>query len=353
MKFVDSSKVYVQAGNGGHGCLSFRRERFRPKGGPDGGDAGRGGNVVLVGDVQMESLASFSHHPRLTAENGQHGRHNNQSGKDGPDLIVRVPVGTLIVDAETGAVLHDLNEGEKEFVAAKGGRGGRGNAQFATATNRVPRRAERGERGESRWLRLELKLLADVGLVGLPNAGKSALISKMSSASPRIAEYPFTTTRPHRGVVRDDVFRNFIVVDTPGLIANAHQGRGLGTRFLRHIERAKLLVHVLDATRHPGHNPVEDYDLVMGELRAFRPSLAAKLQLVAINKVDALETPRSLTSFEKTFAEKGIPSFSVSALTGEGLRPLIAEMTRLLEESNAMTNEDVSCEKGEHSKECS
>jgi len=333
MKFVDSVKVHLQGGKGGNGCLSFRRQRFRPKGGPDGGDGGRGGNVILVSDPQITSLMDLSHHPRLIAENGQHGRKNNQSGRSGKDLIVPVPLGTLVVDPKTGGVLQDLNEKEKRFVATRGGRGGRGNAQFATAVDRTPRRAEDGKRGEDRWLKLELKLLADVGLVGLPNAGKSTLISKISSARPQVADYPFTTTSPNLGVVRDDDSRSFVVVDMPGLIEGAHQGCGLGTRFLRHIERARLLVAVLDITRLPDHSPLEDHGIIVGELKAFSPLFQEKPQIVAINKVDLLDCLRPLEEIEKAFAERGIPTVSISALTGQGLRTLISKMARQLEQS--------------------
>jgi GTP-binding protein len=338
MKFVDSVKVYAKAGNGGNGCLSFRRERFRPRGGPDGGDAGRGGDVIFVGDAQMTSLLDLSYHPQLIAENGQQGRRNNQSGRNGKDLTVRVPVGTQVIDPETGTVLEDLNEAEKRFVAVRGGTGGRGNAQFASSTNQTPRRAEQGQEGERRWLRLELKLLADVGLVGLPNAGKSTLISRISSASPRVADYPFTTTSPYLGVVEDEDSRNFVVADMPGLIENAHQGCGLGTRFLRHVERTGLLVHVLDATRLPDHSPIEDYQIIVAELKAFSPLLGEKPQIVAINKVDLLETLQPLEAVEREFAERGIRAFSISALRGEGLSPLVSEMSRQLEESRSTSH---------------
>jgi len=347
MKFIDKVKVYVQAGNGGNGCLSFRRERFCPRGGPDGGNAGRGGNVILISDAQMTSLLDLSYHPRLIAENGQQGRGSNQSGRSGKDLIVRVPVGTLVIDAKTGKVLDDLNEEEKRFVAARGGRGGRGNAQFVTSSNQAPRRAEKGEEGERRWLGLELKLLADVGLIGRPNVGKSTLISKISSASPRIADYPFTTTSPGLGVVIVDEAGTFTVADTPGLIKNAHQGYGLGTDFLRHIERTGLLVHILDITRLPDHTPLEDYQMIMGELKAFSPMLGEKPQIIAINKVDLLESPGSLEAVERAFAERGIRAFAISALTGQGLGLLVSEMARQIEELRSTTSGRDSFEKQE------
>jgi len=335
MKFVDSVKVYLQAGNGGKGCVSFRTGRFHPKGGPDGGDGGRGGNVTFVSNGQMTSLLDLSYHPRLIAENGEPGRGNNQSGRSGKDLIVRVPMGTLVIDGKTGDLLDDLDRDQSRSLAARGGRGGRGNAQFATPASRTPRRAETGGTGERRWLRLELKLLSDAALIGGPNVGKSTLISKVSSARPRIADYPFTTTSPALGVVRYDDLRSFTVVDTPGLIENAHRGHGLGVRFLKHIERTGLLVHVLDITRLPDHNPFEDYQLIMDELRAFNPQLVEKPQIVVINKVDLIESVRLLEEAERAFSGRGIRTFPISALTGKGLRPLIREMAGQLEKSKS------------------
>ncbi len=331
MKFVDHVRVYVKGGRGGIGSVSFRKERFHPKGGPDGGDGGRGGDVIFLSDPQTRSLLDLSYHPRLTAENGQQGRGNNQSGRGGKDLIVRVPVGTLVLDAKTGTALQDLDGVEKRFVAAKGGRGGRGNAQFATSVDRAPRRADQGEEGEERWLALELKLLADVSLIGRPNTGKSTLLSRISSARPRIADYPFTTTSPNLGAVRYDDFKSFIVADIPGLIENAHQGCGLGTGFLRHVERTSLLVHVLDITRILDRGPLEDYRVVMEEVKAFNPRLGEKLQIVAMNKVDLLDCPRPAEEAGGVFAERGISAFPISALTGEGLSSLVSEMGRQLE----------------------
>jgi GTP-binding protein len=330
MKFIDNVKIYVQAGNGGNGCLSFRRERFRPRGGPDGGDAGKGGDVILIGDLQMTSLFSLSYRPRLIAGNGEHGGRNKQSGRSGKDLVVSVPVGTQVIDSGTGAVLEDLNEAEKTFVAAKGGKGGRGNAQFATSINRAPRWTEKGQEGERRSIKLELKLLTDVGLVGLPNAGKSTLISKISSATPRIADYPFTTTSPNLGVRMDEDSERFVIADMPGLIKNAHQGCGLGTGFLKHLERSRLLVHVLDGTRLPDHSPLEDYQTVMDELTTFSPQLGTMPHIVAINKIDLLKTQQSLKRAERVFAERGVRAFSISALRGQGLSPLVNEMARRL-----------------------
>ncbi len=339
MKFVDSAKVYLQAGNGGNGCVSFRTGRFHPRGGPDGGDGGRGGSVIFVSNAQMTSLLDLVYHPRLIAENGQPGRGSNQSGRSGKDLIVRVPMGTLVVDAKTGDLLHDLDRNQERFVAARGGRGGRGNAQFATPANRAPRRGETGETGERRWLKLELKLLADAALIGGPNVGKSTLISRVSSARPRIADYAFTTTSPTLGVVWYDDFRSFTVVDTPGLIENAHRGHGLGVRFLKHVQRTGLLVHVLDITRLPDHSPLEDYQVVIDELRAFDLRLVEKPQIVAINKVDLLEGVQPLEEVVRVFSNRGIRAFPISALTGQGLSPLIREMARQLDTSKFTVKE--------------
>lgn len=347
MKFVDGAKAYVRAGDGGNGCVSFRKKRFQPKGGPDGGDGGRGGNVIIISDDRVTSLTDLSHRARLTAENGHQGRGNNQSGKSGKDLIVRVPVGTMVIDSKTGNVLEDLREGKKRFLAARGGRGGRGNAKFATSTDRAPRRADKGEKGEDRWLRFELRLVVDIGLIGRPNTGKSTIISKISSANPRIAEYPFTTTSPNLGVVKYEDFKDFIVVDIPGLVENAHKGYGLGIGFLKHVERTELLVHVVDVTRVLDPNPLEDYELIMRELDAFDPMLREKPQIVAINKVDLLECSQHLEETERAFAEKGVRTFPISALTGKGLSTLIDEMARQLAELRSVAKERESFEKKE------
>jgi GTP-binding protein len=337
MKFIDNVKVFLRGGDGGSGCLSFRRERFRPKGGPDGGDGGKGGDVVFVSDVQVESLIHLLYHPHLVAENGQRGRQNRQSGRSGKDLLIRVPVGTRLIDPETDHLLDDLDTDQKRFVAARGGRGGRGNAQFATAVERTPRRFEKGKRGEEGWLRLDLRLLVDVGLVGPPNTGKSSLIARISSVRPRIADYPFTTTSPNLGVVRGKAFTSFVVADTPGLIENASRGAGLGTGFLKHIERAVLLVYVLDISRLPNRTPIEDYETTVTELRTFDRVLGKKKEIAAINKVDLLESPDVLTQFERAFADRGISTFSVSALTGQGISELVGELSRHVNVQESLT----------------
>jgi len=345
MKFIDNVKVFLRGGDGGSGCLSFRRERFRPKGGPDGGDGGHGGDVIFVSDVQVGSLIDLLYHPHLIAESGQPGRQNRQSGRSGKDLVVRVPVGTRLIDPETGHVLDDLDTEQKKFVAARGGRGGRGNARFATAVQRVPRRFEKGKRGEERWLRLDLRLRVDVGLVGPPNTGKSSLIARISSVRPHVADYPFTTIFPNLGVVRGKAFTRFVVADTPGLIENASRGAGLGTGFLKHIERALLLVYVLDITRLPDHTPIEDYETTVTELRAFDRVLGQKKEIAAINKVDLLESPDVLTQCERAFAKRGISTFSISALTGQGISELVDEMSRHVNMQERATAEREAIEK--------
>ena len=339
MKFVDNVKVFLRGGDGGSGCLSFRRERFRPKGGPDGGDGGKGGDVIFISDAQVGSLIDLLYHSQLIAQKGQQGRRNKQSGRSGEDLVIRVPVGTLVIDPETGAVLDDLDTDQRKFVGTRGGRGGRGNAHFATAAVRVPRRFEKGKNAEERWLRLDLRLPADVGLVGPPNTGKSTLISRISSARPRIADYPFTTTSPNLGVVRGDDFTSFVVVDMPGLIKNAHRGAGLGAGFLKHIERATLLVHVLDITCFPDRTPLEEYETTLAELMAFDPRVGEKKQIAAINKIDLIESPDRLKEFEQAFVRRGIPTCSISAMSGQGINELTGQIGRHLRRQESLAKE--------------
>ena len=286
MKFVDEAKILVWAGNGGNGCLSFRRERYIPKGGPDGGNGGKGGDVILLADTQLATLLDFSYPQQFCASKGAHGKGKDQTGKNGEDLIIRVPVGTLVRDDQTGEVLEDFVFDGQQFVAAKGGRGGRGNARFATPTQRAPRRADKGEEGEQCWLRLELKLLADVGLLGYPNVGKSTLLSKISSARPKIADYPFTTLVPNLGIVVRKERRPFVVADILGLIEGASRGAGLGLTFLRHVERTKLLIHLLDISEGPSRDPITDFRALNNELKAYQPSLQEKQQILALNKIN-------------------------------------------------------------------
>lgn len=321
----------VQGGDGGNGCVSFRREKFIPKGGPDGGDGGKGGDVILQADGQLSTLLDLTYLQHFRAQKGSHGKGKNQTGKDGEDLIVRVPVGTLIRDAETGEVLQDLIFDGQRFIAARGGRGGRGNAKFATPTHRTPRHAEKGEKGEVRWLRLELKLLADVGLIGYPNVGKSTLLSKISSAKPKIADYPFTTLVPNLGVVRREEGRSFIVADIPGLIEGASHGGGVGLTFLRHIERTRLLVHLVEVSEEKNRSPIRDFETLNKELKAYHPSLAEKKQLVVLNKIDLPHVRERAEEIRNQFNRIGYSLHLISGKTGEGVGELIELLAKLLD----------------------
>jgi GTP-binding protein len=325
--FVDEVDLHVKAGDGGKGCLSFRREKFVPRGGPDGGNGGNGGSVFLVADPHRNTLVHFRFNPEHTAERGRNGEGGNRAGRDGRDLEVPVPVGTLVFarNDETGELeqLADLTEAGQRLLVAKGGRGGLGNAAFATSTNRAPRKTQPGEKGESRRLHLTLKLLADVGLVGYPNAGKSTLISRVSSAHPKIAGYPFTTLTPHLGVVSLSGDRSFVVADVPGLIEGAHAGHGLGHQFLRHIERTKVLVHLVDVSGASGRDPVEDLETIRRELALYDPELMAKPQLVAANKIDAVDDAARVSGLEKRAKKLKLPIFRTSGVTGEGVAALL------------------------------
>lgn len=330
--FVDQVHIVVKAGKGGNGCVSFRRESKVPRGGPDGGRGGDGGSVLLVSETNLNSLVYFRFHPINRAKNGKPGEGSNRQGKRGEDIILRVPVGTIVREEGREEILHDfLTQGEA-FVAAKGGKGGRGNASFATSTHQVPREFQPGRPGEEKNLFLELKIIADIGLVGFPNVGKSTLISGISAARPVIADYPFTTLTPNLGVVDAGGSRRFVVADIPGLIEGAHEGHGLGIRFLKHIERTKLLVHLLDVSPATGRDPVDDYAVVMKELEAYGPALAARPKIIVANKTDALGGRRSrLDRVRRLAAKEGVPFFAISALTGKGLKELAAGMARALE----------------------
>ncbi len=331
--FVDEVKIRVQGGRGGNGCVSFRREWGVPRGGPDGGRGGRGGNVYIVADERVKSLAYFRFHPLNRAKNGGHGQGSNRQGKAGKDLILKVPVGTVVKDAASGEILYDFLHGGDKFLAARGGRGGRGNASFATPTNRAPREAEPGLPGEERELILELKLIADVGLIGFPNTGKSTLISRISAARPKIADYPFTTLSPNLGVVDIDDSRSFVVADIPGLIEGAHLGHGLGINFLRHIERTKLLVHLVDVSPYSGRDPVEDYYVILEELKAYNPDLLKRKQILVANKIDLLTEDKSrLRRLENLAHLEKLPFLAISALTGKGVKKLVATIASELEE---------------------
>src|ERR1700758_3292243 len=286
--FIDEAKIRVKAGDGDNGCMAFRREKYVPRGGPSGGDGGKGGDVWMESSERHNTLVHFRFNPEYKAGRGRHGEGANKTGRDGEDILLKVPVGTIVYDEETGEKVHDFSRPDERVVIARGGRGGRGNAQFATSTHQAPREHEEGREGEDRKFRLELKLLADVGLVGFPNAGKSTLISRISAARPKIADYPFTTLTPNLGVVKLSDDRSFVVADVPGLIEGAHRGLGLGHQFLRHLERTKVLVHLVDVSGASGRNPADDLDVVRRELELFQPTLAAKPQLVAANKLDAV-----------------------------------------------------------------
>lgn len=318
--FYDQAKIYVKSGDGGDGCVAFRREKYIPHGGPAGGDGGKGGDVTLMVSAHLNTLYRFSRQRHFKAERGQHGRGKNQTGANGAEMVVEVPPGTVVRDADTGELLADLTEPGERFVAAQGGRGGRGNARFATATNQAPRMAERGEPGQERWLELELKLLADVGLVGLPNAGKSTLLAAVSAARPKIADYPFTTLQPNLGVVVLDDFTSMVLADIPGLIEGASLGAGLGHEFLRHIERTRLLIHLLDGA---GEDPLEAFDAINAELAAFDERLAAKPQIVAFNKMDLDRAQDVWLLVRGELQGRGYEVLAISGLTRMGTRELL------------------------------
>ena len=335
--FVDEVDIHVEAGNGGKGCLAFRREKFVPRGGPSGGDGGHGGSVYVVASPHINTLINFRFHPEFSAERGEHGMGSNRTGHGGADLDLAVPIGTLVYEKTADPdqplrLVADLAEEGQKVLVAKGGRGGLGNARFATSTNRAPRKVQPGEAGEIKDLRLELKLLADVGLVGFPNAGKSTLISRISAARPKIADYPFTTLTPNLGVVRLSDERSFVVADVPGLIEGAHRGLGLGHQFLRHLERTKVLVHLVDVSGASGRDPVEDLDTVRRELELFQPTLAAKPQIVAANKIDAIDPSQSdaIAALEHRAGALDLPLLHVSAATGQGIPELLEAMWRRL-----------------------
>jgi GTPase len=340
MRFVDEVRIRVEAGDGGRGCMSFRREKYVPRGGPNGGDGGDGGNVVLAVDAGLSTLLDLSYPQHLRAGRGEHGRGKDQHGARGTDLVLRVPPGTLVHDADTDELLADLRAPGERAVVARGGRGGRGNMHFATPTNRAPRRAEPGTPGERRALRLELRVLADAGLVGFPNVGKSTLIRAVSAARPRVADYPFTTLVPHLGVVRIDDEWSFVLADVPGLIAGAHEGHGLGTRFLRHLARTAVLVHLLDVSGIEGRDPLADFDAINRELALASPALAAKPQIVAAGKLDLAETRERLPVVRRAFAARGIELHAVSGATGAGTGELMRVVGRAVREARAAARED-------------
>ncbi len=319
---VDEAKIHVEAGGGGNGCMAFRREKYVPRGGPSGGDGGNGGSVYLESTAHLNTLLKFRFNKEFRARRAGHGEGSNRHGKNSQDLVIRVPVGTMVYDNATGDKLVDFITEGMRFLVAKGGRGGRGNARFATSTNQAPRRADPGTPGEERDLRLELKLLADVGLVGFPNAGKSTLISRLSAARPRIADYPFTTLEPSLGVVAVDDEESFVMADIPGLIAGAHQGKGLGDRFLKHVERTRLLLHLVDVAEFTGRDPIEDYNVILRELESFSPEVAKKPMLMVASRVDAVGDSNRLFALREFCREQNRPLYEISSVTGEGLDEL-------------------------------
>lgn len=323
--FVDEIDIFVKGGDGGAGCVSFRREKYVPRGGPDGGDGGDGGSVFLEVDHSITTLLDYHYRRHYTAERGQHGKGANKHGRSGADTVLRVPLGTVVFERDGRRPLGDLTIPGERLLVARGARGGRGNARFTSATNRAPRRADLGRAGEERWIHLELKLLADVGVIGFPNAGKSTLVSRVSAARPKIADYPFTTLEPTLGIVRVDEHRSFVIADVPGLIAGAADGKGLGHRFLRHVERTRLLIHLIDLDPASGRDPVEDYRTIHDELRAYSEELATRPQIVAANKVELPGTEQRRAELEHFCAAEGLPFHAVSALTGLGLSTLVQE----------------------------
>ncbi|HEU4366613.1 MAG TPA: GTPase ObgE [Methylomirabilota bacterium] len=332
--FVDEIDIFVKGGDGGAGCVSFRREKFAPRGGPDGGDGGSGGSVYLEADPALATLLDFRYKRHYHAERGQHGEGSNRHGAGGDDLVVRVPLGTVVTDRDSGEPIGDLTVPGQRVLAVRGTRGGRGNARFSSSTNQAPRRADLGRPGAERWLHLELKLLADVGVIGFPNAGKSTLVSRVSAAKPRIGDYPFTTLTPALGIVRVDADRTFVIADLPGLIPGASEGRGLGHQFLRHTERTRLLLHLLDLDPATGRDPLDDLRVIDAELAAYSPALAARPQLVVANKTDVADgDPAAAAALERVrrcCAGAGRPFHAISAATGRGVGELLRDVASRL-----------------------
>ncbi|CAG37319.1 GTPase ObgE [Desulfotalea psychrophila] len=321
MAFVDEAKFFVKAGDGGNGCVSFRREKFVPKGGPNGGDGGKGGDVIMVASSKVQSLIDFRYRSHFKAERGVHGQGRDMHGRGGKDCYMDIPVGSVVKDSETGRVLADLSEEGEEFVVAQGGSGGMGNPHFSSGSNRTPRVATKGKLGEEKWLLIELKLMADVGLVGLPNAGKSTLLSKLSAANPKVADYPFTTLEPQLGMLHFPMRNSCIIADIPGLVEGAHQGVGLGHKFLRHVERTKILVHVIDAS---ADDPFSDYDIIGNELRSYKEELADRAKILVLNKCDEFDFDKDLLpDFIEARGLEPKNVLFISAITGEGVDKLV------------------------------
>ena len=346
--FIDEAKIRVKAGDGGNGCLAFRREKFVPRGGPSGGDGGKGGDIIMESSERHNTLVHFRFNPEYKAQRGRHGEGSNRTGREGTDIILKVPVGTILYDADTGEKIHDFSRPDERIVVAQGGRGGRGNARFATSTHQAPREHEDGRPGEDRVFRLELKLLADVGLVGFPNVGKSTLISRISAARPKIADYPFTTLQPNLGVVavgQPPEERSFVVADIPGLIEGAHSGAGLGIQFLRHIERTRLLVHLVDVSDASGRpDPLKDVEVINKELESFGAGLEDKPMIMAASKIDVANKDK-LAKLKRYCKKQGLELFPISAVTGKGIDELKYAIAEKLDEVKANLQPDEASQK--------
>jgi GTP-binding protein len=354
--FIDEAKIRVKAGDGGNGCMAFRREKFVPRGGPSGGDGGKGGDVIMESSERHNTLVHFRFNPEYKAERGRHGEGANKTGRDGGDVVLKVPVGTILYDEDTGAKVHDFSRSDERVVIARGGRGGRGNARFATSVHQAPREHEPGRPGEERTFRLELKLLADVGLVGFPNVGKSTLIARISAARPKIADYPFTTLQPNLGVVAiggrvaPDEF-SFVVADIPGLIEGAHAGAGLGTQFLRHIERTRLLLHLVDVSDASGREDVvNDIEVIMGELQSFGAHLEEKPMIMVASKIDIANKDK-LAKLKRYCKKQGLEWHAISAVTGKGIDELKYATAKKVKELQAQTKEESFTNNGEIAEE--
>jgi GTP-binding protein len=330
--FIDRTKIKIKAGDGGHGVTAFRREKFVPRGGPSGGDGGRGGSVWIVATNDLNTLLHLRYNPEHKAERGKHGEGSNRHGKDGQDIVIQVPVGTQVFDVVTNDLVFDFTEADQRFLAAKGGKGGWGNSHFATSIRQAPKFHFNGRPGEERELQLELKLIADVGLVGFPNAGKSTLISVISAAKPKIADYPFTTLEPNLGVVDLGDYRTFVVADIPGLIEGASEGAGLGDRFLRHVERTKLILHLVDVSSISGRDTVSDYEIINRELRNYSEEIADRPQIVVATKMDSLEEPERLESLRERAEKDGLPFIAISAVTNDKTKELVSMVAKMLDD---------------------
>jgi GTPase len=333
MKFVDEAKIFIRAGHGGPGCVSFRREKFIPRGGPDGGEGGKGGDIIFRAAQSHRTLLDLKYQQQYLAKNGGHGSGNNRSGKSAEDMEIAVPVGTVVKDYETQEVLADLSVNGQTYIAGHGGIGGKGNAHFATSTHQTPRFAQEGMPGAERWLKLELKLLADVGIVGFPNAGKSTFISRVSAARPKIADYPFTTLTPHLGVVKHLDSKSFVMADIPGLIPGAHEGRGMGIQFLKHVERTSLLLHIIDISVEPFNKALANYQAINKELGFYNPQMLEKPQIVAINKIDLPNVKDRVKKEVALFKKKGIILYPFSAATGEGITEILNKIIERLSQT--------------------